>query len=76
MSVSNERFISALKSVPDCYDYFVRGMTCAVKTEEDRQEIVDYISRNPKATTSDVIKYYTENLMGEDDEDEDDEDEE
>ena len=67
MRITNEKFMEILKRVKDWYDDYVIALTFEIKSDEDRNAVIEFISRNPEATSSDVIQFYTENLMPDDD---------
>lgn len=67
MRITNEKFMEILKKVKDWYDDYVIALTFEIKSDEDRNAVIEFISRNPEATSSDVIQFYTENLMPDDD---------
>ncbi len=66
MRITNEKFMEILKRVKDWYDDYVIALTFEIKSDEDRNAVIEFISRNPEATSSDVIQFYTENLMPDD----------
>ncbi len=56
---------SKLKSVPDSYSDFVDGGIMTAKNHEGYAEkLIEFISHNPEATSSDIIRYETEELLG------------
>ncbi|MBQ8728494.1 MAG: hypothetical protein IJY83_08445 [Oscillospiraceae bacterium] len=54
-----------LENVSDSYeDFVVGGMRSAEKREGYAEKIIEYILSHPKATTSDIIQYETEEIIG------------
>lgn len=54
-----------LESVSDSYDDFVEGGIMAANNHtEYAEKLIAYIKENPDSTTSDIIKYETEELLG------------
>lgn len=54
-----------LEKVSDSYEDFVDGAIITAKNHKDYAEkLISFIHSNPKATTSDIIKYETEELLG------------
>lgn len=49
-----------LKNVPDTYhDFEMDVITSCEADDEIAEQIVEYMKRNPKATTSDILEYLT-----------------
>ena len=54
-----------LENVSDTYYDFVKGALIEAKKDESYAEkLIDYLKNNPDATTSEIIKYETEEIFG------------
>ena len=54
-----------LESISDSYDDFVEGGIITAKNHEGyAKKLIEHIKSNPDETTSDIIKYETETLLG------------
>lgn len=54
-----------LERVSDSYDDFVDGGLMTAKNHDGYAEkLIAFIKSNPNATTSDIIKYETEKILG------------
>ncbi len=54
-----------LEKVSDTYEDFVEGGISTAKNYKGYAEkLIAFIQSNPEATTSDIIKYETEELLG------------
>ena len=54
-----------LESISDSYDDFVEGGIMTANNHVGYAEkLIAHIRENPDSTTSDIIKYETENLLG------------
>ena len=54
-----------LENVSDTYYDFVEGALIeAEKDESYAEKLIDYLKNNPDATTSEIIKYETEEIFG------------
>ncbi len=61
----NEKLKSLLESVSDSYEDFVIGsLRCAKKHKGATSKLIKFIESNPTATTSDIIQYKTEEILG------------
>lgn len=58
-----DELTKALKNVPDSYSDFISGVRSAIKSEEDKQKVIQYIHENPDAQTDDVIEYLSVELL-------------
>lgn len=56
MNMSEFKII--LENVSDTYKDFVNGMLLSVKNDEDRDKVAEFISKNPKADTSDIAEFF------------------
>lgn len=60
-----EELRECLESVSDSYDDFVDG---GIMTAENHngyaEKLIEHIKSNPNVTTSDIIKYETEEILG------------
>ena len=54
-----------LESVSDSYPMFViSGMSMADKRPDYAEKVIDFIEKNPDATSSDVVLFETEEILG------------
>lgn len=54
-----------LENVSDTYYDFVEGALIEAKKDESYAEkLINYLKNNPDATTSEIIKYETEEIFG------------
>ena len=59
------KFKKLLENAPDSYPDFVScGMSEADESEVFIDKVTAYIKENPKSTTSDIIKFETEEIFG------------
>lgn len=58
-------FKQLLESIPDSYlDFVNAGLREAQKNDKFITKVATFIKNNPQATTSDIIKYETEEIFG------------
>lgn len=61
----NEKLKSLLENVSDSYEDFVIGsLRLAKKYKGAASKLIKFIEDNPTATTSDIIQYKTEEILG------------
>lgn len=53
-----------LKKVPDSYPDFVHGVMLIAKRENITNELIDFISKNPNADSSEIFDYIFDDLIG------------
>lgn len=63
MTITDEQFRTFLRGVPQSDDDFMDEITESANTDEARQQIIELLSNNPRATASEVMDYCTEELM-------------
>lgn len=52
-----------LERVSDSYSDFVNGVMLIAKKENIEQELVNFISQNPSANSSEISEYMFDNLI-------------
>lgn len=58
-------FKQLLESIPNSYlDFVNAGLREAQKNDKFITKVATFIKNNPQATTSDIIKYETEEIFG------------
>lgn len=61
----NEKLKALLENVSDSYeDFVIGGLRCAKKHKGATSKLIKFIEDNPTATTSDIIQYETEEILG------------
>lgn len=63
MRIRDEQFQAILHIVPVSDDDFVAEITEYADTDEVRQQIIEFVTNNPRATASEVMDYCTDDLM-------------
>lgn len=59
--IQNE-LVELLEGIPDSYDDFVFCIVHTLKTDEDRQKIIDFIRQNDNLDTSSVIEFFSDEI--------------
>ncbi len=57
-----EQLKEALEHISDTYEDFITGVMLLCKTDETRGAMINYITKHEKATSSEVLDYYFDNL--------------
>ena len=59
-----EKLRSLLENVKDSYSDFVHGGLVTAKNHNAYDKMISFIENNPDATTSDIVLFDTEEILG------------
>lgn len=57
-----DELVELLENIPDTYEDFVFCFKHTLKTDEDRQKIIDFIRQNDNVNTSSVLEYFSDEI--------------